>query len=194
MAATDLAEQAVAHGALQKVSELAWLTSLIQERSRPRRILEIGSWEAGTLWLFHQLAGEVWSIDPRPVPHRDWMDDRVHLVTGRSAEALHLVPDAFDLVFIDGDHSTPAVNADWDLYSPLVDMVAIHDIAHWDPTPEEIAQGYGERGVEELWRRIRATHTTVEYLDPAPQEWPDGRSIDHREGGIGVVFMERQRA
>lgn len=193
MTGLELAEQAVAHGALQKVTELAWLIDVIRDRPKPKRILEIGSWQAGTLWLWHQLADEVWSIDIRPVPHRDWMDDRVHLITAPSANAGHLVPRSFDIVFIDGDHTTPGVNADWDLYSPLAAMVAIHDIVPWDPTPDDIAAGYGERGVQELWRRIQATHTTLEFSDPQTQAWPDGRSIDHREGGIGIAFMDSLR-
>ena len=193
-AAAVLAAQAVAHGALQKATELAWLIDVIRDQPRPKRILEIGSWEAGTLWLWHQLADEVWSIDIRPVPHRDWMDDRVNLVTAASADARALVPSSFDLVFIDGDHSTPGVNTDWDLYAPLASMVAIHDIVPWNPTPEETAQGYGERGVEALWHRVKATRTTLEFCDPMTQAWPDGRSLDHREGGIGIALMDQEHA
>lgn len=195
--ATDLAERAVAHGALQKVTELAWLIDVIRERPRPKRILEIGSWEGGMLWLWQQLADEVWSIDVRIVPTKDWMDrHRLHFIRAPSIDAVRFIPPqtVFDLVFIDGDHSTPGVNADWGLYSPLARVVVLHDIVPWSPTAEEAAQGFLERGVEALWHRIKSEHTTLEFNDPATQLLADGRSLDHRDGGIGVVLMEEDHA
>lgn len=180
-----LANEAIARGALQKQSELARLIDFLPDHME--RVLEIGSWNGGMLWLWQRLAAEVWSIDVRPVPRAPWMEPKLHLVTADSARAAELVPDHFDLVFIDGDHSTLGVNRDWRLYGGRGDFVVFHDIVPWTPTQEEINQGYGDRGVEALWHKLWRSYVTLEFVDPGSQRWPDGRTMDHREGGIGVV-------
>jgi glycosyltransferase involved in cell wall biosynthesis/cephalosporin hydroxylase len=53
--AEQLARQAVARGAIQKVSELAQLVKLVEDR-QPRTVVEIGSAAGGTFWLWCQLA------------------------------------------------------------------------------------------------------------------------------------------
>jgi hypothetical protein len=194
MTSEELAREAVRRGALQKVTELEWLIEVIRGRNiqsdRPlHRVLEIGSWEGGMLWLWLQLADDVWSIDPRPVPYRDWWNSRLTIVTARSEDATDIVPARFDLVFIDGDHSHKGVYTDWDLYAPRADLVVLHDIAPWDPTPEEVRQGYGDRGVEELWHVVKSQYRTEEFRDQNSYVFADGRTIDHREGGIGVAWM-----
>lgn len=78
----------------------------------------------------------------------------------------------YDLVFIDGDHTSLGVLADWKNYGPMgAKLVAFHDIDA-DSKPEKKARKYG---VPALWREIKKTHATIEILS------------SNREMGIGVV-------
>lgn len=191
--AHELAEKAVnEHGALQKISELEWLIKVLCTDSQPKSILEIGSWKGGTLWLWMQLAEKVWSIDPFLLLNlEEWDETRLTVITAYSGEAIRRLSEpVFDVVFIDGDHSAAGVRNDWELYSQIARKVVFHDIVPWTPTPAEEAERYYGRGVYELWEQIKLTHRTYQFIDPSSQTLKDGRVLDTREGGIGVVYMD----
>jgi predicted O-methyltransferase YrrM len=130
----------------------------VVEREQPKRILEVGSWDGGTLWHWLQIAEEVVSIDDgmrRAEDWKQWADDAntdLILLQGLSQDA-ELIEKArelgpYDFIFIDADHTYPAVHADWVNFSPMIaegGVFAFHDTQHiGDPS----------YGVEQLWNEI----------------------------------------
>ena len=103
---------------------------------KPQRILEIGNACGGTTLLWRAIAPVVISIDLEPVGS-DIAADRFQDVTfilGDShdpnilEQAKAFAP--YDMLFIDGDHSTEGARRDYDMYAPLVregGIVAFHD-------------------------------------------------------------------
>lgn len=80
----------------------------------------------------------------------------------------------YDLVFIDGDHRSEGVRADWENYGPMARMVAFHDIdaANGKLEPERLAL----YGVHELWAELKQRYRHAEII---------GRE---RGMGIGVLW------
>lgn len=132
----------------------AWIPVLAPLRDEPVRILEIGSFEGRSALFFMQFLPQstLTSIDPY-----DLDEERVRLAKGRFARNLadysdrvvqHLEPsqtalprllaegERFDIAYVDGDHSAPAVwqdaNAVWPLVKP--GGLVIFDDYLWEPT------------------------------------------------------------
>lgn len=93
-----------------------------------------------------------------------WGDSRSPETVGR---ARSFAP--YDAVLIDGDHSIEGVRADWDTYSPMARIVALHDID----------AGSGKRyGVPELWNELKS------------RGYRHCEIIGAKRGmGVGVVWM-----
>lgn len=164
--------------------EFARLLVLIADLA-PRRILEVGIYEGGTLWHWLQLAQSVTAIDDAMRPPgtdawKDWAADagtELVLLHGSSFDpeivewAASYGP--YEFCLIDADHTYDSAKADWENYSPMVapdGIVAFHDIL---PRP-----GYG---VDRLWAEIKSEpgRRTVEIVE-AGNESPCG---------IGAVWM-----
>lgn len=81
----------------------------------------------------------------------------------------------YDAIFIDGDHRTPGVWADWSNYSPMGRIIAFHDIG-WrrdpsNPKAKSIA-------VPEIWDEIKKPYRYEEI-----KLCPTGKN-----NGIGVLW------
>lgn len=165
--------------------ELERMLALFAEK-RPKKVLEIGSWQGGTLWHWLQIAKVVVSVDDVmrcADAWRQWAAEagsKLHLLQGFSQDedvierASALGP--YDFMLIDGDHTYDAVKADWDNYRPMMapgGIMLFHDIL---PRP-----GYG---VDTVWQEIKAEigAQTVEIVETST---PD----DPRWGGLGVVWL-----
>lgn len=175
----------------QRTHEFAELLDLY-EHLQPSRILEIGSYEGGTLyhWLQNAAPGAVlvsvddfrMGIDNRRL-YPEWTPEGVecYAVNGDShdPETINQVAvyAPFDWVFIDADHSYQAVRHDWETYWPLCKpggIVAFHDIL--GPTEQ-----HPEIEVSRLWREIQqAGLLTRELVADPGAPW----------GGIGVVYLD----
>ncbi len=141
----------------QNLWELDQMLAIV-EREQPLRILEVGSWEGGTLWHWLQIADFVVSIDDGMRRAEEWEEwaleagSELTLLQGMSQDpdlvekARDLGP--YDFIFIDADHTYPAVKADWENFSPMIaprGVFAFHDTQHiGDPT----------YGVEQLFNEI----------------------------------------
>ena len=191
-----IAQEAVEkHGALQKINELAGFLAVIIDLA-PQVIVEIGSDVGGTLWAWQQIgARRVIGVD---LPNAKFSSGCYAMRTSNALDAhgsevvygdSHtqatydalvqlLAGDPVDVLFIDGDHSYDGVLADWDRFSKLTRLVALHDIV----------PGTDGRAVDALWAILRASYDTREWVDPA--SFPvRGETLGIEDGGIGAVLL-----
>lgn len=195
-----MVEQSIARGAIQKPEELQQLVEFLQDRKKPRVVLEIGTAVGGTLWLWCQLAyptATIVSVDLPNGPfgggYRD--EDIPKLLTyttnqqwmqlfrgdSHSPEMLATVKRFFknrhekvDLLFIDGDHTYQGVMQDWLMYGPLVKpggIVVFHDIVEHPAVPD--------CHVDRAWNEIKNDYAHEEFCFAGGGEW----------GGIGVIHI-----
>lgn len=181
----------------QVPSELDQLLALLEERSA-KTILEIGTANGGTLFLFCRVAepgGTVLSLDLPPelggyargreALYRSFArgGQRLELLRGDSRDEATrakvgalLAGRPLDFLFIDGDHRYEGVRRDFELYSGLVrpgGMIALHDIV---PGPGDLVGG-----VPRFWGELRGSggHEVRELVG----SWEQGGY------GIGVVLV-----
>src|SRR5581483_9695603 len=165
---------------------------------RPRRALEIGTNNGGSLFMFCRAAASdatLVSIDlpggrfggGYPVIRVPYYlafagaRQRVRLIRADSHTPVALAAARraarggwFDFLFIDGDHSYAGVKQDFEMYGPLVrpgGLIAFHDIL---PAPPELGGG-----VPQFWSDIRERYPTEELVE------------DRTQGmmGIGLVHV-----
>jgi cephalosporin hydroxylase len=179
--------------ATQQRQEILELLGMLAER-RPRGIVEIGTDEGGTLFLWTRVAAPdavLVAVDDRPLgatgTWSPWAlvrrgfarrGQRVELLIPRdshdpatAAEVRSRLARDADFLFIDGDHGYDGVKRDWELFSPLVapgGLVALHDVNE-------------ERhpGVVRFWNELKSTHETTELIANDPQG----------TFGIGIVHI-----
>ena len=180
--------------------ELRLLLDIVTKMG-PKVILEIGTAEGGTLFLFARVADPTVDLVSIDIPSGEfgggyprWRiplyesfagpKQRVHLLQRNShqRDTLELVMDILgerkvDFMLIDGDHTYEGAKRDFEMYSPLVrdgGIIALHDIVQrpLDPRCE----------VNKLWSEIKETHQTLEIIEDEKQTW----------GGVGVVRQVRR--
>lgn len=136
---------------------------------RPRRVLEIGTDNGGTLYLLAWASADdarILSIDVRDYGflrrslYRSFGRHRqrigVHRGDSHSPDTRTKVQRYFgdvplDLLFVDGDHGYESVRKDYETYAPFVrpgGTIAFHDIVEGPET--------SVGGVPRFWREIRA--------------------------------------
>ncbi len=174
----------------QATEEILWLLARVRER-RPRVVVEIGTDEGGTLFLWTYAAAPdalIVAVDTRPLGRFGRFSpyalvrhgfargsQRIELLLPRDSHDPSTVEEVrselagtpVDFLFIDGDHTYEGVKQDFELYSPLLyegGIVAIHDIA------SSLVPGVGR-----FWSELAATHQTEERIDS--------------ELGIGLVHL-----
>jgi predicted O-methyltransferase YrrM len=167
--------------------ELEHLLSLVTQTIKPGRVLEIGSFEGGTLWHWMQQADMVVSVDDQMRRRDDWQkwaddaDVELHTIQGDSQHPAFVEAASehgpYDMVFIDGDHTHAAVRADFMNYSPMIaegGCVVFHDILQ--------RPGYG---VNEVWEGVKA-ECGVRWIEIGQRDVEAGN-----EGpcGIGIAWL-----
>jgi predicted O-methyltransferase YrrM len=180
--------------AVQVPSEIDALLALLRAEP-PRRVLEIGTAEGGTLYLL------AWASDPAArilsLDIREYEPGRVGLYRsfGRRTQRIEVMRtdsrsdatraeverffahEPLDLLFIDGDHSYDAVRDDYERYSPLVrigGLVAFHDIVEGP----ESAVG----GVPRFWREVRGELNDSQELVESRDQGGYGIGLGRRRG------------
>jgi predicted O-methyltransferase YrrM len=163
---------------LQIPYEITRLAETVQA-IKPKIIVEIGTARGGTLLIWSHLASErVITCDlndmsvQRPLYSRfppPGSKCQVTLLSGNSHDAgfkarlaKELNGEKADFLFIDGDHTEPGVEADYNDYKEFVrpgGLIAFHDII--ENQPLEINQVY------HLWKRIKPGAEVLEFVaDP----------------------------
>jgi len=182
---------------IQINEEIAQLLNLLAEL-KPKTLLEIGTANGGTLFLFCQVAepdATIISVDLPGGPfgggYPEWRiplyksftkeKQRLHLIRADSHDpkTLEIIKkilgdSKLDLLFIDGDHTYEGVKRDFEMYSPLVKkggIIAFHDIVEHPP----------ETGCEvsRFWNEIKHSYNYLEIVKSWNQKW----------AGIGVIYV-----
>jgi predicted O-methyltransferase YrrM len=197
--AFDLAERfeflRVRIAPMQVRAEFARLLEMLAARP-PRALLEIGTADGGTLFLYSRVAADDALLVSVDLPggrfgggYPAWRE-RLYRSFGRARQRVELLRAdshdpatrarverllggrALDFLFIDGDHSGAGVRADYETYAPLVrpgGIVAFHDIV---PGPDEAVGG-----VPEFWRTLRRSVAANEIV------------ADWKQGGYGIGWF-----
>jgi cephalosporin hydroxylase len=127
--------------------DLYWMVSKVAPL-KPKRILEIGVCNGGSLRFWAELAEEkVVGVDINPeivktIPW-DWKNNaKITLVIGDSilpsiaSYVKSIIGDNIDFLYIDGDHTFNSVQSDFNNYSKLVrpgGIIGFHDLDCPDP-------------------------------------------------------------
>lgn len=183
---------------IQIRDEIAELLDILSKR-KPKVILEIGTANGGTLFLFSRVASEEATLISVDLPggkfgggYPEWKiplykafalpTQDIHLIRADShdSKTLEIVKKILngrkvDFLFIDGDHTYEGVRVDFEMYSPLVKrggIIAFHDIV---PGPEE-----NVGGVPRFWAELK-NYSNYRY-----------REIVKRfdQGGYGIGILE----
>jgi O-antigen biosynthesis protein len=196
----ELADEAVARGAMQKASEFCALADLLSEREL-QCIVEIGTARGGSLYAWCQLAAPdalIVSIDlpggpfgggysadeaeafaqfTKPGQRLVCVREDSHAEPTRQRLEEILEGRKIDFLFIDGDHTYYGARQDFLLYAPLLaedGVVALHDIVVHTDVPE--------CRVDALWQEVKGRFEHIVFLDPEDDRgWGSW-------GGIGVAF------
>lgn len=200
MNARKVAKAAIKKGAVQKVSELSPLLSILKRR-RLRTIVEIGTGKGGTLYAWCKIADPdamIISIDLPGGPFGGGysLNDMKKLRTYKKKhqKIYFLRKDSrkkstkeelitklkgrkIDFLFIDGDHRYRGVKEDWKLYAPLIKqngLIVFHDILFHPKMPQ--------CKVDRLWNEIKREYDHREITDIN-----DDRGWG-QWGGIGIIY------
>jgi len=177
--------------------EILELLKILNDDIKPKVMLEIGTANGGTLFLFSHVASRdatlisvdlsagmfgggypVWKI---PLYKSFALSDqKIHLIradshsqsTLESAKSI-LNGKEIDFLFIDGDHMYEGIKKDFEMYSPLVKnggIIAFHDIV---PGPTE-----NVGGVPEFWQEIKSEYKYLEIV----------KGGNHGGYGIGLIY------
>jgi predicted O-methyltransferase YrrM len=174
--------------------EVVELVSVVKAAA-PKRVLEIGTDNGGTLFLLawaSALDARILSLDIRVygrlrrLLYRSFGRGRqsVKLHTGdshseetRLAVQRHFRMRPLDMLFIDGDHAYDGVRRDYELYAPLVrpgGLIAFHDIVEG---PESSVGG-----VPRFWREVRSDLRDVSEIVESPEQGGYGLGIGVKAG------------
>jgi predicted O-methyltransferase YrrM len=162
----------------------------------PKRVLEIGTLQGGTLCILARLSAPHATIISVDLPggkfgggHSKLRSlvshtfgksfQRMYLIRGDShseevATRVRDITQSLDVLFIDGDHTYEGVNHDFLSYSPLVrtgGIVAFHDIAEH---PKET-----DCDVSRFWNEVKMSYRHEEIIENREQGW----------ASIGVLYV-----
>ncbi|MFX0001879.1 MAG: class I SAM-dependent methyltransferase [Candidatus Hodarchaeota archaeon] len=201
---TNLVDFVISQKKIVKTQQISSeLVSLLQKvkRLQPKYILEIGTLNGGTLFLFSRVSrkdailisidmpkGKIGSPNSKWRIYSDWRvplikrislpSQKTILIRANSHEASTLYHlrkilngEKLDFLFIDADHSYKGVKKDFEMYNPLVKNSGL--IGFHDIVP----LGYNSNDVHKFWEEIKYNFDFDEFIDDRNQS----------TGGIGVI-------
>lgn len=182
----------------QKKEELIEFIKLIK-RAKPKRILEIGTSEGGTLFFFSKFAApdaKIITIDlpiirsyasysPAKIPFFKLYKSKQQKIqflrkdshqTSTIKKVKKILKNyKLDVLFIDGDHTYEGVKKDFDNFSPFIrknGIIAFHDII--EHPPESNCK------VSQFWNEIKNNYDYKEIIIRKDENW----------AGIGIIIKE----
>jgi SAM-dependent methyltransferase len=170
---------------LQIPSELEQALAL-HAKVKPRRVLEIGCWDGGTLreWLTAKPAPELVvavSLEHRqPEIYPQWTHPKTNLVVGTgnslSPEMVEIMQTnaPYDWAFIDGEHDYDYVNHDVAVVLPLIregGVMLLHDV-----TPDLANEVVG---AAQVFAQLQDAGYQTDLYDSEPQPWSAGIGVVH---------------
>lgn len=174
---------------VQKTSEIQALAKAVS-KIKPEVILEIGTCDAGTLFIWANIASkkvitcDIHGSERRTKFYNSFPPDNsgcnVKTMIGNSHEAAfkekvkkELAGEKVDFLFIDGDHTEKGVEQDFNDYQEFVrpgGIIAFHDILEKQPIPAN--------QVYYFWERLKKNHNVHEFVDD-PEQCGYGIGIIH---------------
>jgi len=181
--------------------EIRQLLQIIEE-AKIEIMLEIGTANGGTLFLFNQVADPRAMIISMDLPggpfgggYPSWKSiiykrfkkrgQRLYLIRGdvHNQQTLDNVKsilngETLGFLFVDGDHTYEGVKMDFEMYAPLMKdggIIALHDIV---PGPAERVGG-----VPRFWKEIKTKYVNLEIV----------KNQNQGGCGIGIIFWKSAR-
>lgn len=152
-------------------------TQLLDLIGTPKRVLEIGVWDGGTLQHWLGTGRTITAVDTDLREATAILldaNDSIEFIQGNSHDEAIIAAvrraGPYDLVFIDSDHRYDAAKKDWDSYHPMVatgGAIVFHDIRR-----------YQHGDLDRFWDEIKVGRRTVEIHDRTGPEW----------GGLGILW------
>jgi predicted O-methyltransferase YrrM len=194
--AEEIARGCINHYAMQKLSELTGLFSLVMPL-KPSVVVEIGTARGGVLHGLCRISSDDAKIVSIDLPGGDFgggYTEEEQIIMGKygrkgqSVKFLRLDSHKedtkkklerilggkkIDFLFIDGDHTLEGVSMDYQMYHPLVrkgGIIAFHDILPHPTVPS--------CQVDKFWKKVKKGRKTKEFIDADDKTW----------GGIGVIL------
>ena len=176
----------------QLKSEFVKFSNLLKSE-KIKNVLEIGTANGGTLYLFSRIINKNGMIVSLDWVHPKWKQNfyksfalskqQIFLVSGNSHKKQNLEKvkkiignKKFDMLFIDGDHSYMGVKSDFDMYKSLVKnggIIAFHDIAAGYIVNPRWAE------VNKFWVQLKRKYRHVEIIEDKNKQ---------RAFGIGLIY------
>ncbi|MFX1277742.1 MAG: class I SAM-dependent methyltransferase [Promethearchaeota archaeon] len=190
---------------LQSEYELSEFIKIIA-KIRPKTVIEIGTFEGGTTFVFSRFSknnAHIITIDlptggggimrggysRLKIPFFKLFaskNQKITLIRKDSHQystyakvKKKLKNEKADILFIDGDHSYEGVKKDFEMYSPLVKkngIIAFHDIVKTNPKLFPLVK-LGFLNVNKFWNEIKENYEYFEIVE----DWNDGLY------GIGII-------
>lgn len=181
----------------QVKEEILGLLKILKNK-QPQNILEIGTANGGTFYLFARIAHPQATLISVDLPGGPFggsypecktplyksfagSQQKIYLIRADSVQKTTidkvkeiLDNSKLDLLFIDGDHTYEGVKKDFEIYSQFVKkggVIAFHDIV-----PHPLGTGCE---VNKFWKEIRERYQFEELVKSWEQGW----------GGIGVIYV-----
>ena len=170
---------------LQVRSELDPVLDIYRELNA-RRVLEIGSWDGGTIreWLINGTDTlTVFAVD---LEHRnrdtypEWtkpgQSTVLHIGDSLQQPAKDFIANngPYEFALIDGDHGLNAVRSDYETVLPHMNkggVIALHDIDGGEGFGADYGPGVLLREIEETGLRV------ARFIDPTPMGWAHGLGL-----------------
>ncbi len=176
----------------QLKSEFVKFSELLKSQNI-KNVMEIGTANGGTLYLFSKIINKNGLIISTDISHQEWKmnfyksfaidSKQIFLITGDSHKKTTfcsikkiLKNKKLDLLFIDGDHSYIGVKSDFDMYKSLVKnggIIAFHDIAAGYIVNPRWAE------VNKFWVQLKRKYRHVEIIEDKNKQ---------RAFGIGLIY------
>ena len=156
------------------------------------KILEIGMWKGITaqgLKRFIEAHGgtiDYWGMDPGLLEQPEIPFPGARAIKGKSEECFHLVPNDFDLIFVDGNHSRNAVILDTYNYEGKVangGFLVYHDT---NPRGQHTGYEYDGPHIPQFGIAVREAWDMMDWPWPPWQLFMEKYVPNHHQNGTSA--------